>query len=354
MIDVYGTTISKEELLQYAGRMDQIAGVELIEYSSGRARGVRAADLRTGSGLRFSVLLDRGMDIGYAEYSGKPLSWICKNGVVAPEYFENGGLGFLRSFTGGLTTTCGLTQVGDPGVDGDEVLGIHGRISHTPADTFSVTREWAGDDYILAVSGKVRETCLYAENMTLERTIQTKLGSNTINITDTVTNAGYNETPFMFMYHINFGFPVVSEYSRLYSDADTVEPWFYSEHRGDGIYDRFDPPTPDYIYQCFLHHMPQSAESVKVGLVNEKLNFGAYVRYSPAEMPSFNQWKMMGQQDYVVALEPGINIPEGRIQARENNRLRLLKPGESRSFSFSISVLPDADTVESFTKSIKA
>ena len=96
--------------------------------------------------------------------------------------------------------------------------------------------------------------------------------------------------------------------------------------------------------------MPKGRERVTAGLVNEELGFGGYVAYSPKEMPCFNEWKMMGQQDYVVGLEPGINIPEGRLEARENGRLSTLKPGESRTFSYKIGILPDRSAIAGYVK----
>jgi len=42
--------------------------------------GCRVAEVRTGSGLTFSVLLDRGMDIGPAAYKGLPLAWVSPTG----------------------------------------------------------------------------------------------------------------------------------------------------------------------------------------------------------------------------------------------------------------------------------
>lgn len=108
---------------------------------------------------------------------------------------------------GGLLTTCWLTQVGAPGVDGDEVLGIHGRISHLPAESVNVHEAWQ------------------------------------------------------------------------------------------------------------------------------------------------TEWKMMGQQDYVVAIEPGNCIPEGRLEARKNNRLQRLKPGQSYEIEYEIGVLEGIEAIDNFVSS---
>jgi hypothetical protein len=352
MAKLYNTSVSREYLLQHAGCLSQIAGVRLFEYNYGRAHGVKGADVRTGSGLTFTVLIDRCMDIAFADYCGKPIGWICKNGITAPYYFENGGIDFLRSFVGGLTTTCGLTQAGAPGIDGEEVLGIHGRISHLPAEWFSFDESWKGDDLIIRVQGRVRETCLYAENLVLHREILCHLGESKIFVHDIVENQGYNESPFMLMYHINFGYPVISEHSRLYSSAQRVEAWNEEAKKGNGRWEFFESPTSGYRWQAFLHHMSTERERAAAAVVNEKINFGAYVAYSPGQLPFFNEWKMMGQQDYVVGLEPGISIPEGRLEARKNGRLAMLEPRESRSFAYEIGVLDGNEEIAQFISKI--
>ncbi len=149
---------------------------------------------------------------------------------------------------------------------------------------------------------------------------------------------------------LNFGYPVVSEHTRSYSSAEKVEPWNEDAKKGDGVWDRFERPQADYAYQCFLHQMPKEKKKVFACLVNEQLDFGGYVEYSPQEMPCFNEWKMMGRQDYVVGLEPGINIPEGRVKARELGNLTILKPGESRDFHYTIGVLPDREAIKEFLR----
>jgi hypothetical protein len=62
-----------------------------------------------------------------------PLAWVSPTGVVAPHFRELQGEGWLRSFGGGLLVTCGLQNVGEPSERGGEELGLHGRISNTPA-----------------------------------------------------------------------------------------------------------------------------------------------------------------------------------------------------------------------------
>ena len=61
MAMLYGKTYTRDELLQYASDAAQLGGVRLLTLDDGAARGLRLAQFRTGSGLAFDVLLDRGM-----------------------------------------------------------------------------------------------------------------------------------------------------------------------------------------------------------------------------------------------------------------------------------------------------
>ena len=101
-------------------------------------RGIRIADVDNGSGLRFAVLLDRGMDIGDASFNGVPFAYQSPVGMVHPPYFEPDGYRWLRSFGGGLMTGCGLRNVGNPEVEEGMCVtgpqGLHGRLSNTPAE----------------------------------------------------------------------------------------------------------------------------------------------------------------------------------------------------------------------------
>ncbi len=355
MSDFFAEELTRVELAEYVGDFYQIAGAREFTFRNGRADGVKAVTVKTGTGFECTVLPDRGMDIAGAFFRGKPVGWLSKNSIAAPYYFENGGLGFLRTFPGGLLTTCGLTQVGDPGVDGDEVLGIHGRVSHLPAERSHIEESWEGDELVIRVKGSVRESCLYAENLVLKREIVCRMGESKLTVRDEVENQGYNSTPFMLMYHINLGFPVVSPSSRLYTTAESVERWNEAAKCGDGRYMLFERPTDNYEWQAFLHHMPQGAKQpAVVAVVNHDLQFGAYVSYDSCEMPSFNEWKMMGKQDYVVGLEPGINIPEGRLAAKEQNRLRFLEAGESYTNHFEIGVVNGSNDIDRLLSSIRS
>ncbi|MCK4417277.1 MAG: DUF4432 family protein, partial [Candidatus Latescibacteria bacterium] len=75
MSKLYGKAFTKRELLRYIGDISQVGGVKRYWLGEGRAAGIEAVEFRTGSGLNFTVLPGRGMDISFAEYRGTPLCW---------------------------------------------------------------------------------------------------------------------------------------------------------------------------------------------------------------------------------------------------------------------------------------
>src|SRR5512133_2249898 len=101
--------MKKEDLLQYTGNRSQLGGTRHYNLSDGPALNMRAIDVNTGAGLTYTVLPDRGMDISFASFRGTNLAFITPNGETHPAFYEPQGLGWLRTFTGGLLTTCGLT-----------------------------------------------------------------------------------------------------------------------------------------------------------------------------------------------------------------------------------------------------
>ena len=127
MVELFGRTWSRTELLRRVGDVSQVGGARLVTLAEGPESGVQVAEVRTGSGLNFSVLPGRGMDLGFAEFRGTPLCWRSSTGEIAAPHYQPEGDGWLRGFSGGLMVTCGLTTAGWPSIDQGQALPLHGR-----------------------------------------------------------------------------------------------------------------------------------------------------------------------------------------------------------------------------------
>lgn len=347
MAQIYGRNYSKRELLEHVGDVSQIAGVRSVRLQDGAEDGVRALEFATGSGLEFTVLADRGFDISRAVYRGRSLAWRSATGDQHPSRYEPQGLGWLRTFYGGLVVTCGLAQAGAPNTDEGEDMPLHGRISHIPAHEVAVRQHWQGDDLILEARGKMRESVVFGENLTLERTVSTSLGSSSLRIQDSVTNEGFQRSPHMMLYHINIGFPVVDGGARLLAPSRQVEARDEDAEAGYDSLRQMEPPTSGFNEQVFFHQMQAARDGyVTVALVNENFPggpFGVWLRYHQMNLPRFSEWKMNGQGVYVCGLEPGNCNTLGRAWERQQGTLVELDPWESVRYDLEIGVVDGED-----------
>ena len=243
---LFGKEMTREELRQRVGDITQIAGITSYTLNDGRARGVEALDVKTGSGFSYTVLPGRAMDIAWMEQAGRPVGFISKVGMTHSQYYHPYGYEWLRSFYGGVLTTCRLTHVGLPEREGDWDFGTHGRIWNTPAEEVSYRTYWNEDNLILKVEGKMRETSMFHENLVLHRTITSLEGENKLVIEDKINNQGYEDNPLMLLYHMNLGFPLISEESRLEAPILHTLPRDEEAQKGIESFDRFEAPTAGY------------------------------------------------------------------------------------------------------------
>src|SRR5215510_92589 len=116
MVELFGRSISAREIAEHSGALSQFAGVRLMTLGDGVERGVRLLEFRTGTGLRFTVLVDRAMDIADCEHAGRAIGWHSPAGFRHPGLHDTegeAGLAWARSFSG-LLVTCGLDHILGP------------------------------------------------------------------------------------------------------------------------------------------------------------------------------------------------------------------------------------------------
>lgn len=342
MAKLYGKHYTREELLTRVGSISQIAGIKKVRYADGSEDGVEAYICRTGSGFGFTVLASRGLDISQADWCGRPLGFMTASGENSPAYYDDKGMGWLRNFAGGLLVTCGLTYLGAPDVDEGEELGLHGRVSNIPARNVSYDAEWQGDEYVMWVRGRVRETRMYGENVLLTRKISARLGEDKLWVDDTVENQGFETTPHMILYHCNAGFPSLDGGSELVSPTLSTVPRDPGAEVEKERYAHFDDPTPGFKERVYYHDMAPGADgTVTAAIVNRRIpgGFGFYVKYFKDELPWLTEWKMNGLGTYVLGIEPGNCHVDGRSKERARGTLQFLEPGEVRKYRLEIGVL---------------
>ncbi len=350
----------KRFLQRHVGDISQIAGLKRYALSEGKAKGIDAVDIKTGSGLNFTVLPGRGMDIAWAEFQGIPFGYISKTGIVSPNYYESHDLEWLRTFFAGLLTTCGLSNVGPGSVEphpvfGEQRFGLHGRISNMAADFVAAQQGWQDEVFTMSVSGSMRESVLHGENMVLRRKISTTLGAKSFHIYDEIENEGSYEQPLMILYHFNIGYPVLSPNSRFISPSREIIPANeYSKSKRD-VYDKWSEPIKGEPEHLFFHDFKSDQSGLTCcAIINPDINFGIFIRYSKNQLPRFTQWKMIGEAEYVLGMEPGNCNPIGREKIKNNGEVEWLKPGEKKNIELEIGVLSTQDEINAFTKIVES
>lgn len=292
--------MDRKELLKVVGSVEQIGGIRDFVLGDGKAKGVRAIEVNTGK-LRFTILPDRCMDIAWADYKGQAISWISKTGVTAPQYYEKDEKNWLKGFYGGLITTCGLDNIGRP----REGHGLHGRIANTPAQKVSVRAEWVGNEYIMQVSGEMRDSMVFGYNMVLKRTITAKLFAEEFTVEDCIVNEGFVAEDIALCYHCNFGYPLVREGARIVNVPEEL-----AEITG---------PVHGKEEECIEAEL--SGEQPMAGIENGDI--GVYITYKSDTLPKFLIWKMLGESEYVVGLEPRTTNRGGENIVKNNEFVKL-------------------------------
>jgi hypothetical protein len=371
---IYERELSRREVMRRVGNLLQVGGIEHVSYQDGHARGVRALQVNTGAGLRFSVTPDRGMDVARAEFAGIGLCYLAPNAASGPWYYEGklDDYAWLRVGLGGLFNTAGLVTIGVPQTIPTEQYGFtqrlterygtHGRIAVTPAGSYSYGESWEGDSCRLWVEGLVREEISYGENLSLARRYETELGSTSFRMVDVVTNDGWFTTPHQLLYHVNIGYPIVDDGAEVLASV-AEEPADLSFTTGGAAestsrWRTATDPVAGFTHEGYVVSMRPGADGkVAVAVVNRRLRpevggLGVYLRYDPQQLPVYIAWRMMREGLYTIGLEPSTN-PFGELaELLARGYPLMLEPGESRTYETEFGILDGGDAIDMFAATL--
>lgn len=334
------TVFTKEYIMPRVGRIDQIASIRRYSIEDGKGRGSRAFEVRNGSGLVFTVYPDKGLDIGPTEYKGLPVAWMTPNGAVSPSLYNDRGGEWLRSWSGGLLTTCGLLNAGPECDTAEGHQGQHGRFDNIPAEEVNTRCYWDDNGkYVLEITGTIAHTRVFCEKLVTQRTIRTYLGSSVIEVCDRTENRGYEKMPLIQLYHMNMGWPLVDDCSELVTEPHTPVARDEVAEAGLAEWNKINPPIHAYKEQVFYHDLPADENGMcNVTIRNPKLGVALTVSFRKKELPNFVHWKQTGEGEYVIGIEPANCYPEGQIALAEHGILRHIDPGEVIETKVNISI----------------
>lgn len=333
------------KLLKHLGNIDQIAGIRESTLLRGRGEHIHVAEVYNAAGLRFTVVPDRGMDLFDCSYKGINLSFQSKNGLTSPQGFSPLAGEFCDQWSGGMLVTCGLDNVGGQCESGGN-FPSHGRFGFIPAKTFGTETKWEEKDYILRLSGQVDQTRLYGRHLSLYRSVETGLNSKCIKIRDKLTNFDAEDAPYMLLYHINFGYPLVHEDTSIQVSSTKIES--LSGSFGDP--NRMEAPKDGAKEEVYLH---TGFGQQGVGVIySEKLELGAYVVFDTGNLPNMVQWKLRQSHNYVVALEPCNTCGLNRKDATQAGKIAILPAYETIENTLELGVLDGLSEIRQFIKNI--
>ncbi len=252
-------------------------------------------------------------------------------GYVAPAYYQPTGSDWLKSFTAGFLTTCGLEAVGSPCVDEGETLPLHGSIANQPAENVCCYEK----DGELIVSGVIRDEVIFGRKLRLYREIHVSLNENVFTINDAAVNTGDRTEPLEILYHMNMGYPLLDEDAVLEIPSIEIVP--RDEHAAEDMdnWKRIEKPQAEYVERCYYHKFDGQG---RAKIYQPKLSQGLEINFDAKELDGFVEWKMMGVRDYVLGLECGNCYPDGRDVMRKTGILKFLEPGEKKLYRIIISL----------------
>ena len=314
----------------YIGHDTQYYGVEEHRLVGGKGDGMRLFEINNGKGLELTVSPDRCGDITRLKFRGINLSYMSPCGYVAPAYYDSIGTNWLKSFTAGFLTTCGLQAVGSPCVDEGEELPLHGSIANQPCEQ----AYWTEDEEWLVMHLLVKDETIFGYKLRMERQIKVSKKENAFEICDKITNTGDKVEPMEILYHMNMGYPLLDEDSVISIPAAEVIGRDECAAADIDNWMHIQKPTTGYQEKCYYHKFAD--EKGQASIYQAKLNTRLTISFNAAELDGFVEWKMLGVRDYALGLECGNCYPDGRKAMRESGMLKFLQPGESKEYQVRI------------------
>ena len=282
---------------RYISDISTLIGAERLTVADGKAKGTELIRVYNGK-IQLLLVVDQALNIHRFDYKGITLNFISKNGLVSPNRYNDADVVFGGYFNGGFLYTCGLDNFGEPkNIDGTDVVQ-HGTLSYIPAENI-VTRTYSENgQYFVSVEGDVKFTRLFGSKLVLHRKITLGYLSNEVTIEDSIANESYTHDKYFLLYHINLGYPLLTEKTVIESN-DIAET--KGDDRPDIPDDRFDTmlKPQDGAVETMYYHTMQGSDSEMI-----VRNGNLAVKFNVENLPYIMEWKSMVSGDYALGIEP--------------------------------------------------
>ncbi len=300
----------------YIGHDSQLYGVEEHRLVGGKGDGMRILEVANGKGMELAIPPDRAGDIARLRFRGINMSYLSPCGYVAPAYYDSTGSNWLKSFTAGFLTTCGLQAVGSPCTDEGEELPLHGSIANQPCEQVC----WREEDGLLVLHMLVKDEVIFGRKLRLEREIRVSTLENSFEIHDVIRNTGDRVEPVEILYHMNMGYPLLDEDSRIRIPSADVEP--RDGHAAEDIENwmHMEKPAAGYQERCYYHKF--SGREGQASIYQPKLNMGLAISFDAEEASALYQVTssvpphmiLHGTNDHTVPMEQSVAYYEKLVE----------------------------------------
>lgn len=322
--------MTKRELDEYIGNTDQ-----LITYTEGKLEnGVRVCEVQNGGNLSVTLLPDRCMDLYQVRYKGKNMNYISRAGIKPPAVHSMPDSTFLTNWFVGQMTTVGLQNIGVPKTAYGEEYGQHGRIDNTPAEEYRHQISYEEGEPVLTLEGTMHEAEIFGPDLELHRTIKFYYDKDEFSVHDVVKNNAFGPRQIVLLYHINFGYPLLQEGTKIMVDTKKITPRTEEAKRYVNSALQIEAPSYPYPERCYFHDLEEDeAGNSHYVIFNDKLKIGAEVTFPHEKLPYFCEWKMLGKGEYVLGMEPMNAFLDGGAAGTPECSGPVLNPGESIDYT---------------------
>jgi hypothetical protein len=268
-----------------------------------------AIDAHVLAGIELRIHPDRGLDLGAAWFRGVPIAWIAPSGEGGADSTD-----WRAAWGGGLLTTCGLDNVGEP----SEGIGLHGTYTFLPAHDVATERSRSQ----VVVRGTIEDP----RGLRVQRTIRSRVGEGRVELADRTTNVSEQALEAPLLYHVNLGWPLWDVGSRVETDAAEVRPRDEDASPHDWS---TAPPEPVQQPERVWEHVGATHAAV----VNEQLGLRVAIE---SDLPRLWQWIDPAPGIYALGIEPANCSVLGRAHDRSEGTLPFLQPGQERNTRIAI------------------
>lgn len=278
-----------------------LADIRLVHVLEGCGAQGRVLEIRTPTGLSLDIALDRAGDILRLNWRGTELGWHSATAGRTPwpvaDVEEN--LGFHRGFDGFLVT-CGLDHHGvatKTAADGFKYPlrtqnhhPLHGRIYAQPCELLGRDIDWEAG--AIHVRLRTQQATVFGEVLELNRTYTISLEDPKVSLEDRVVNRSFRPTRHGILYHINVGYPLLDEKSRLLGGN-----WSLADKLGSGG----AGPLDDHVEVVDVEASPEDGV---IGVSNSDVGVGLRIEFDPARLPATALWQAFQSGVFALGLEP--------------------------------------------------